>query len=94
MGYEIPADHHQDMPMAKVAVPLRDRGADWHDISNEKSRTYHFPDGATFTVYAPSRLHVTKKPEGDSHRIERKNGHGVYIRSGWIAIEWDGPIDF
>lgn len=70
----------------------------WLDVSDERSRTYVYPDGTRYTVQLPLKLNVKQKPEGDSHRIQRANG-GVYVRPGWIAIEWivkDGaqPVAF
>lgn len=61
---------------------------DWKDISDEKSRTYTFAGDNTVTVYAPSKLSVKSKPNGDSHRIADVFGNGHYIPAGWLMISW------
>ena len=59
----------------------------WHDISSEAWREYHFPGSEIIRIEAPLKLFVTRKKEGDSHRIVAKGGPW-YIRSGWLAISW------
>lgn len=61
---------------------------EWHDISVEKHRTYHFPNGERYVVLNPRKLKVTQKPGGDSHRIISDGGVGHYIRAGWLAVTW------
>lgn len=63
------------------------------DISTEANRTYIFPTGDRYTVFGPKRLWVklSSSPEMaglHSHRIETVDGAGIYIRAGWLAIEW------
>lgn len=60
----------------------------WSDISNEVSRTYHFPNGETYTINWPLKLNVKNKVTGDSHRVIADNGIGHYVRAGWLAISW------
>lgn len=67
------------------------------DVSDELFRVYTFPNGQLVTVDAPAKLWVSRKPEGDSHRIALMNGGGVYIPAGWLKIEWQnkpgkGPV--
>jgi hypothetical protein len=72
--------------LSKVDPPAS--GYDWKDINDEKQRTYTFPGGHQVTVYAPSKLAVKSKSNGDSHRIEDKFGNGHYIPAGWLMISW------
>jgi len=58
------------------------------DVSSEAYRTYTFPGGELVTVIEPQTLWVKKGPAGDSHRIALANGNGVYVRAGWLKIEW------
>lgn len=68
---------------------------EWHDISDEKSRTYIYADGSRYTVSTPLALAISRGPNGDSHRIRRNSDLAqVYVAAGWVAIEWDGPYQF
>ena len=60
----------------------------WLDVSDELFRVYVYPSGYRYTVYDPLKLSVKQKPEGDSHRIQLKTGGVLYVRPGWVAIEW------
>lgn len=63
----------------------------WHDISNEKSRTYYYPDGFEFTVDLPRELNIQVSSQGGhSHRIKTTT-QGYYIAPGWKAISWIAP---
>jgi len=60
-------------------------------ITDEQWREYTYPVGkglVTIRLRAPVGLHVTKKPEGDSHRVITADGHSHYMRAGWVHIEW------
>lgn len=57
------------------------------DVSDELCRVYIYADGFRYVVNAPLKLNVKQKANGDSHRIQLANG-GVYVRPGWVAIEW------
>lgn len=60
------------------------------DISMEKWRKYHYPDGQSFRINRPKSLHVKRREDGtDSHRIVSTEDHGFYIKPGWMAIEWE-----
>ena len=60
------------------------------DISTENFRTYHYPDGSKFTIERPKALHVKRREDGtDSHRLVDRNGHGWYVKPGWLGIEWN-----
>lgn len=60
------------------------------DIDNEALRTYHFPDGSTFTIEEPIKLSVKRGEKGDSHRVINAGGQSFYVRAGWNAISWVG----
>jgi hypothetical protein len=60
----------------------------WLDVSDEVCRTYHYRDGAKYTVMNPLKLNVKQKSNGDSHRVQAKDGVGHYIAPGWIALSW------
>ena len=64
---------------------------DWKDIYSESQRTYHFPDGSTFTIEEPEAI-AYKPPfknwAGGSHRVVDKKGTAFFIPQGWIAISW------
>lgn len=63
----------------------------WHDISNETSRTYHYDNGFTFTVKAPTQLNIqTSSQGGHSHRVKTAT-NGYYIAPGWKVISWEAP---
>ena len=64
-------------------------GLDFQDISEERQRTYHFPNGTPFTVQDPIALHVS---DSGGHRLILKDGSSVYIRPTWIAFEF-GPVE-
>lgn len=55
------------------------------DIRSEVERTYHYRDGASFTVPQPHELHLT---ESGSHRIVSLNGRTYRPERGWLAISW------
>jgi hypothetical protein len=58
------------------------------DISNEEFRTYHFPDGSTYSITFPVKLNIKRKPEGDSHRLIDSDNVSHYVKAGWNAITW------
>jgi hypothetical protein len=60
------------------------------DISNEAYRTYAFGGGRSYTITEPVKLNVTRKPNGDSHRIIDAAGVCHYIPAGWIGLSWKG----
>lgn len=86
MGYEIPENHHQDMPIRGNRGPEHERprlgrpeatvAPGWRDISNEGYREYVFPGGDVVRVDGPAALKVTRHEDyvgpgsPDSHRIE------------------------
>jgi hypothetical protein len=55
------------------------------DITSEVNRTYHYPDGRTFTIDDPYKLHVT---DTGSHRVIGADGRTCRPERGWIAISW------
>lgn len=61
---------------------------DWKDISTEEWREYQFAKGELVRIEKPLGLKITHHPDGDSHRVEAADGHGHYVRSGWLAIRW------
>lgn len=62
----------------------------WIDISTlEKKRVYIFSDGK-YEIDEPCKLLITRKPNGDSHRIIDSNGRRHYIRAGWLGFYFDG----
>lgn len=58
------------------------------DVQSEQSRTYHYPNDATFTVAEPLRVHVLLDERGVSHRIEASDGQAYRPERGWLAISW------
>lgn len=93
--------HHQFDESAAVAeapaLPPRTPAGERRDVSDELFRTYTFPGGEVVRVDRPVGLWVTRKANGDSHRIACENGNGVYIPAGWLKIEWankpgKGPV--
>lgn len=75
------------------------------DISNEAKRTYYFSHSEPVVVKRPKFLWVKASSDPalagqHSHRIETKAGTGIYIRAGWLAIEWEltdpleAPVSF
>jgi hypothetical protein len=63
----------------------------WIDLSMEETRTYHFPDGSTYTVDKPSKIYIK---ESGSHKIIDKNGLNHYVRPGWNAFTFEGEYSF
>lgn len=59
-----------------------------HDISDEVCRTYHYADGARFTIQSPRTLYLKQDERGDSHRVLTADGEVFYPRRGWIALSW------
>lgn len=55
------------------------------DISSEVDRTYHYADGASFTIKAPLELHVL---ETGSHRVVASDGRTYRPERGWLSISW------
>lgn len=55
------------------------------DITSETNRTYHYPNGDTFTIEAPYKLFVT---ESGSHRVVAQDGRTYRPERGWLAISW------
>jgi hypothetical protein len=55
------------------------------DITSEANRTYHYPDGSTFTIDGPYKLHVT---DSGSHRVVGTDGRTYRPERGWVAISW------
>lgn len=60
---------------------------------SEDQRTYRWPDGSTCAVVMPRYINVTRKPDGDSHRLILKDGTRVYIPAGWTKFEFSGQWD-
>tara|TARA_B100001245_G_C22799425_1_gene385381 strand:+ start:496 stop:723 length:228 start_codon:yes stop_codon:yes gene_type:complete len=64
----------------------------WIDLDGvEEERTYHFPDGSTYTVVKPSKLFVKKS---GSHKLVDANGLNHYVKSGWNAFTFKGTFEF
>jgi hypothetical protein len=64
---------------------------DWKEVRGEKSRTYHYGEGTSFTVDNVVKLCV--RPSGN-HRLETADGKKLIVAGGWLAIEinceaWD-----
>lgn len=56
----------------------------------EAWREYDFGHGRKYRIEQPVRLHVKRKPEGDSHRVIDAAGIRHYIPVGWIAMSFAG----
>lgn len=62
----------------------------WMDISNEKERTYFYPNTEVYgdvIVVNPLKVWIPKDST-KGHRIICKDGIGWYIKPGWNAICW------
>jgi len=58
---------------------------DFNDISSEAERVYTFPNGQTYRVDHPERLHVS---DSGGHRLfDGEHCHYVQPKEGW-AIRW------
>jgi hypothetical protein len=55
---------------------------EWKEVKGERSRTYHFPEGHTYTVKDVVRLCV--RPSG--HCLETKDGAKLIIPGKFLAI--------
>lgn len=55
------------------------------ELKSEQNRTYHYPDGSSFTIETPRHLTVL---ESGSHRIISCDGRTYRPERGWIAISW------
>lgn len=81
MGYEIPENHHQDMPIRGNRGPEHEQkqgprlepdatvAPGWRDISNEGYREYVFPGGDVVRVDGPAALKVTRAADV-SHPVD------------------------
>jgi hypothetical protein len=58
------------------------------NISSEAARTYHYANGQTFTITAPTELHVITDERGTSHRVVASDGQTYRPERGWLAISW------
>ncbi len=77
---------------------------EWNDISNEAWReyTYLVVDSNGFVhehkmrINSPDKLWVSD----NGHRIITKNGRSLYVRCGWVLLEWvkvegcENPYEF
>jgi hypothetical protein len=63
-----------------------EKSIEFTDISVEKFRVYTFPGGGTVRIEAPHLLAVS---DSGGHRVQDCAGHGHYVPSGWIHIEWE-----
>lgn len=64
-------------------VPIEE----WIDISDQKRRVYCFPDMQVI-IANPVRVKITRKPEGDSHRVIDSMNVAHYIPAGWRRLYW------
>lgn len=58
------------------------------DITSEAARTYHYGGDKTFTIAAPSRVHVIEDDNGVTHRVEAADGQTYRPERGWTGISW------
>ena len=72
-----------------------------HDVSDEKSRTYYYPEGhplfpwgAEHRISGPKVLFLKRGTDGgpDSHRIVTADGKVHNPAKGWIDFDWE-PSD-
>lgn len=59
----------------------------FQDISAERFRTYHYPNGSTYLVQGPLLLNTNRQSEG--HRIFDVEGFCHYVKGGWNSIKWN-----
>ena len=74
-----------------ILQPTTEAEMGFNDITGlEEYRVYHFADGKEYRINQPASLKITRKPEGDSHRII--DGYGIrhYIPTGWLAFSFKG----
>lgn len=61
----------------------------FQDISQEKVRTYRFPDGSQISIEDPVALYVS---DSGGHRIlsgtEEKGYESHYVRPSWRMLSW------
>ena len=71
------------------------KNMEWKDISDEKYRTYMFPNQyvdffspsiITVTIDFPQLLNVNYKSGG--HKIIDEFGISWYIPAGWVGLKW------
>lgn len=75
--------------VATVVAPQPSTPAlQWTTIVGEKSRTYRYANGETFTVERVSRVAV--RPT--NHRLETADGKKFIVRGGYVAIELDTEV--
>lgn len=71
-------------------MTYNNREAAFTDISGlEEWREYIYPNGA-YRISEPVRVHVTRKVNGDSHRLIDADGVRHYVPAGWIAFRFKG----
>lgn len=56
----------------------------------EEWREYDFGGGKKYRIEKPIRVHVKRKPDGDSHRLIDAAGNRHYVPSGWIGFSFGG----
>lgn len=72
-------------------VPYTEDELKFNNIEGlEEWREYDFGQGKTYRVDRPIRVHITRKPGGDSHRLIDAQGVRHYVPSGWIGFRFEG----
>jgi hypothetical protein len=57
----------------------------WSPLSSEQWREYVYPDGSTYRINNPSKLHVRNS---GAHNVVDEAGVVHYVAKGWIALRW------
>lgn len=72
-------------------IPSEELETKFDDISGlEDWREYVYKDGSIYTITNPTKIYVTRKPNGDSHRLIDAQGIRHYVPSGWVAFRFQG----
>jgi len=59
------------------------------DVSSEAQRTYHYPNGVTFVIADPIKVHILVDDMGGvSHRVISGDGETYRPERGWVGISW------
>lgn len=72
-------------------VPYTEEEMNFTNIEGlEEWREYDFGHGKTYRIEKPTRVHVKRKPEGDSHRLIDAAGNRHYVPVGWVGFRFGG----
>ena len=71
--------------------PYTEEELKFHNLEGlEEWREYNFGNGKVFRIEKPVKVHIKRKPEGDSHRLIDAQGVRHYVPAGWIGFSFGG----